>query len=118
MVYTMKTVSKADFNKPEQTEVKALLEKDVKKRKELLEEALSGFKSLETAVDTHPRAKRYAAFRIARCKAYLAHDDKAQRKEAVEGLLAYRKAYPDGWGEILQVIRHAGPKCRRRKAAT
>jgi hypothetical protein len=108
VAYEMKSIPKADFRIPEQKEVDGLLEKkDAKKRKDLLEESLSGFQSLETKIgESHPRAKRYVVFRIARLQAYLAQenkDDKVMRQKAIDGLIAYRKAYPDGW-EILQVL--------------
>src|SRR5579884_2621023 len=106
VLYEVPGVAKKDFNLPAQRETDAQHEKDAKKKRALLDEALGGFKELEAKADkaNHVRAKRYAAFRVARCKAYLAAEDPSQRPAAVKELLAYRKAYPDGW-EIIPVLR-------------
>jgi tetratricopeptide (TPR) repeat protein len=103
VVYSIPNVPKQEFNRPEQSEVKALVEKDAKKRKALLDTAFQEFKDLEGKVETNPKAKRYVAYRLARCKVYMARDDKALRKEAVDGLITYRKTYTDGW-EILPAL--------------
>lgn len=74
------------------------------KKKEHLNEALSGFRSLAGKVRSVPFASRYVQYKVAQVQATMAQDDPTKMKPAIDALLAYKDTYATGW-EIIPCLK-------------
>jgi hypothetical protein len=109
VVYQSPTIASLEFRRPGGREDSALAlpAREAAKRRELLDQALQGFRALDARAGSEANAHRYLQYRIARVLALQAREDPLKLDPAVAALTAYKSDFAGGW-EIVPAMQLLG----------